>query len=182
MNLDQFFLWFWFRKLFQILLFFILCIFRLWLFLRLRVLFFLYFFFSLFLTDFIFLNFPVAYESASSIHFIKLIVVSSKFCKQNLIFLCWVRVLQYIFHFCVAHTFLDHFPEDRIVQVINVAINLSPAKIVLEAFLVGINNNPAVKSRYLFQLERKVVRPVKNIRRAKSGHYAGENFICPARK
>ena len=67
----------------------------------------------------------------------------------------------------IAFSSSDYFPKDGVVEVVDVAIDLPPSKIVFEASLVRINNDSAIKSWYFFKFNIKIVFPIENIGRSK---------------
>ena len=66
----------------------------------------------------------------------------------------------------------DHFPEGSVVEVVYVAVYLSPPEVISQNFFIGINDDSAVKGGYLFHFLLKVVPPVEDIGRGKGRNKA----------
>ena len=83
--------------------------------------------------------------------------------KKQFVFCRRIRILQILLNLLITFPRANHSPKDGVVQIVDMTINLSPPKIVLEAVLVGINNNSAIESWYFSQLNLKKLGPIEHI-------------------
>ena len=63
----------------------------------------------------------------------------------------------------VFDSFLDQAPKDGVIEIVDVAINLSPLEIILKGVDIWIENNSTIKGWSLFELAFEVILPVHHI-------------------
>lgn len=119
-------------------------------------------------------------ERPPPINLLQCIIVDPKLRKQNLVFLPRVGIFQYLFNFLVAFASLDHFPEDSVVEIVDVAVDLPPPEVVFDDCVVGIQHDAAVECGYLLELDIEVFAPVKDVSRGKGRDHAAQNLLGPA--
>ena len=124
----------------------------------------------------------IAQKGAPPVRLFQLIIINAKLIEQNLIFLPRISIFQNIFHLSIGLTALNHTPKHSVIQVVYMTINLAPSKIVFEAFLVRIYDNPAVEHGDLFQWSGKVLWPVEYVGWAECRHDTTQNLVHTARK
>ena len=69
---------------------------------------------------------------------------------------------------------MDQSPEAGVVEVVDMAICLSPVQVVLEAFQVGISHKPGVKRGWVLELSLwEETAPVEDIAGSKVRYHSG---------
>ena len=83
---------------------------------------------------------------AFAVHRLLVIVVDTELREEYLIFIACDCCLELFLRLCRAHTsLLDQGPESRVVEVIDMAIDLPPAQVVSDSLQPGILHQPSVE-------------------------------------
>ena len=108
-----------------------------------------------------------------------IVIINLKASKHELIFLCRVSILEYFFSLLPAFSSLiDKQPESSVIEVIDVAVGLSPRKVVSKIFKSWILYNSSVKhGNFLQFLTFKKFRKVKNVAGGEAAGNDGDYFI-----
>ena len=119
-------------------------------------------------------------EGSSSVYFLNIVVVDVELVEENLVFLTGVGVLQNILNLLVGLPRANHLPENSIVQIINVAVDLPPPEVIFDHSFIRVQNYSAVKSGDFLHFCIKALAPVEDISRCKGRNNTAEDLIGSA--
>ena len=110
-----------------------------------------------------------------------LVVVDSELREEDFIFVSRQGSLQPLLSSIGGHfALLNKGPEHGVVQVIDVAVRLSPAEVVPHVLDAGVEHSPPVKAGRVEQgLVREELRPVKHVAAGEQGHDVGHYLVPP---
>ena len=98
--------------------------------------------------------------------FLNLVVVDAELRKEDLILVLAQGALQCLVSLLVCHTtLLYQSPESRIVQIVDVTIDLTPRQIVFHHLQIGVEDNPGIKRRNHIKRSNsfKILRQVETV-------------------
>jgi hypothetical protein len=83
-----------------------------------------------------------------------------------------------VFYIGLFHSIFDHAPKHGVVEVVDVAIDLSPPEVILNDLEGWVLDNPGVKGRELGERScREEMRPVVDISRCEAGDQGGLDLV-----
>lgn len=120
----------------------------------------------------------ISNDCSLAIDRLDVVVVRAEVPEEDLVLVSTIGIFQNVLYFGVGLSALDHAPEGGVIEIVDVAVCLSPLEIVLQRLQVRVANAAPIEYRRLFELHfLEEPLPVEHEGCCKAGSDAGSDLI-----